>query len=65
MFDVCNLGGSSQELVEVAAPAGRVQPVAIPSRRGPIQHLFDAPTQPSRGFGFFGPDRFKHGQYVG
>ena len=39
MFDVCNLGGARQELVEVAAPSGRVQPVAISSRRGPIQYV--------------------------
>jgi len=34
MFDVCDFGGARQELVEVAAPAGRVEPVAISSRRG-------------------------------
>jgi hypothetical protein len=45
VFDTRNLGRTRQKLIEVAAPAGRVQPVAITSRRSPIQHLFDAPTR--------------------
>ena len=64
MFDFRNLGGARQELVEMPAPASRVQLVPIPSRH-PIKHLLDAPAQPRRGFGFFSPDRFKNGQYVG
>ena len=48
----------------MAAPAGWVQSVAIPTRGGPIQYLLDTPAQPSCGFGLFGPDRFENGQYM-
>ena len=65
MFDPRNLRRLSQELIEVAAPASRIEALAMAARGCPIKDQLDSPAQPRRSFRLGRPNRLKDGQHVG
>src|SRR4051812_8735563 len=54
------LRGFRQQLVEMAAPAGRVLSLAPAARGRVIKDAFDPTADPRGSLGLFGPDWFKH-----
>ncbi len=64
VFGLGDLSGRRQYLIKVAAPARRV--VArrpITPHGSPVEHAFDAPSDPARGFGLVLPDRLDAFEY--
>ena len=56
VFDLGHPGGPGQELIQVSAPAGRVDLVAPLVGGGEVQDVLDAPLNPLGRLGLAGPD---------
>jgi len=57
MLDLAHFCAGRQQLVEMAAPSRGVLALAIATRRCPIEHGFNSPSQPSGRFRLLRPKR--------
>src|SRR5262249_2636085 len=63
MRDLLHLAALGQELIEVAAPPGRILAVTPVARFAVIKHRLDAATHSRCCLGFRGPQRFEDLHY--